>query len=313
MSMPALQAFRRKHPALRLVLLAKRALHPLWRMSGLPDVILGADRGLRGTLRTVEAARREGCGTAYVLPHSLRSALLPLLAQIPVRIGLPGPFRGVLLSRVILPRLAPGRMHQSYEYLDLLAPGSEGPLEPPRLTLEAGGEEAAGKLLGEAGGPWVGLLPGAARGPSKQWPSEHFAELGRRLAADGWQVAVMGSAADAACCGHIAESIGTSALNLGGRTPLAVWAACLARCRAVVANDSGGMHLAAALGTPVVALYGLTDPARTGPLGPARILQRGPPRGRDVPPDSREARLRMASIAPEAAHRALMELTGDHR
>ena len=309
MSMPAVQEFRRRHPGVPLHVLVKPAMEPLWGLlEDGPDGIVVLGSGIAGIRRAAADLRPTSFRHAYVLPKSFRSGLAPWWAGIPERIGMPGHGRDFMLTQVVKPALCPGREHQAYEYLDLLIPEdpSAAPA-PPRLRVADRDREAADALL--AGGvaqDWVGLIPGAARGPSKQWPAEHYAVLGRMLAANGGpRPVVMGAPAEKDLCRAVCEEIGPAAVNLAGRTGFRVWAAVLAQCRAVVANDSGGMHLAAALGAPVVALFGLTDPARTGPLGHAQILQTSSQRNRDVPRYSRNARFALASISPEQVYQAV--------
>ena len=171
------------------------------------------------------------------------------------------------------------------------------------------GVEAEGLLGG--GHHWIGLIPGAARGPSKRWPAEHFSEAGRKLAAlPGVRMAVIGAPGEERLCHSVAAEIGDKAVSLAGHLDFPAWAGVLQRCRAVVANDSGGMHLAAALGTPVVALFGHTDPGRTAPLGTARVLQHATTRTRDIVRDSESARLSLASIQPVEVYDAVRQLAG---
>jgi heptosyltransferase-2 len=223
---------------------------------------------------------------------------------------MPGHWRDFMLTEVIRPLERPGRSHQAYEYLELLTPSAaEGELEPPHLELPEEALASARKRIAPAVEPRVALIPGAARGPAKQWPREHFIELGRMLSEKKrCGIVVLGVSREAALCGDVATGIGPSAINLAGHTGLAEWIATLKVCDLVVANDSGGMHLAAAIGTPVVALYGITDPSKTGPIGRIfRVLQNGDFRARDIPRDSPEARASLAAIHPEQAYGAAIE------
>ena len=312
MSMPALQAFRRLNPSVRITVLVKPAMRPLWAMHVAPDRVIDLEPGTSGTLRTATALKQWGpFDRAYVLPHSFRSALIPWLARIPERIGMPGHFRDGLLTRVIRPVGGPGRAHQAYEYMDLLVPELKGTVwESPRLRIPPETDAAIRPLLKDVLSPQVALIPGAARGPSKQWPAEHYMALGRRLSAElHCGILVLGAPSEKALCDDVAQRIGPGARSLAGRTGFAEWVALLGASALVVANDSGGMHVAAAVGTPVVALYGLTDPATTGPLTEqARVLQRAGAQSRDVARDSREARDALASISPDDAYRAALEL-----
>jgi lipopolysaccharide heptosyltransferase II len=212
-----------------------------------------------------------------------------------------------MLTDVRRPQCGEERNHQAFEYLDFFCPnGGKEELEPPQLSPPATAIEDATKWLPDAEGPWVGLLPGAARGPSKQWPEEHFIALGKAIQEDeGRRVVVLGGEGEIELCQRITQKIGAGTLCLAGRTTLESWAAVLERCAVVVANDSGGMHLAAAMATPVVALFGMTDPAKTGPLGPSIVLQHSARASRDIPRESQEARFHLASIHPNEVYDAV--------
>ena len=307
MTMPALQLFRRLNPSAHIALMVKPHLAGLWKLHDAPNQILLLRSGWRDTLDTAHAMREAAFDRAYVLPHSFRSALVPWLARIPSREGMPGHWRDAMLTSVVRPRETPGREHQAWEYMDLLCPGAPGPLEPPALNLSPDAIETARARLAGVAQPLIGLIPGAARGPSKEWPADRYIALGRRLVADHRAgIVVMGGSPEIPVCARVAEAIGPAAVNFAGKTNLAEWLAILRICDVVVANDSGGMHLAAAVGTPVVALYGITDPAKTGPLGQAcRILQHAATRSRDVARDSAEARASLAAITPDEACEAV--------
>lgn len=317
MSLPALQEFRRRHPQTELTLLVKAPLVPLWRMSPVPAHIVVLETGLRGTWRTARALRAGGFDGAWVLPHSFRAALVPWLAGIPRRTGLPGHARDFLLTRVVLPTACADRRHQAYEYSDLLLAGESppAPLSAPELRVPAAAQDEARRRLAGLPAPRIGLMPGAARGPAKEWPAAHFAELAQRLARDpGAGLVILGSARERAAAALIAQQAGGRALDLAGATTLPEWAALLQACDLVVANDSGGMHLAAAVGTQVVALFGMTDPAVTGPLGRrCRVLQISTERARAIRRDSAAARASLAAIIPETVAQIVRQLLAGGR
>ena len=311
MAMPALQCFRRRFPERRIVLLSKPQLGALWRLHPAVHRVLPLEPGARGVWRAARALRTERCAEAYVLPHSIRSALPPFLARIPARMGLPGPGRRVLLTRVVPPRGGPGRERQVFEYMDLLAPDWNGSPPAPELRLPAEALAAVPRFFGDERAAWVGLIPGAARGPSKRWPAERFAEVGRRLAARRRvRVAVFGTASEAELCAGVARAIGPAALSAAGQTRLDEWAALLQTCRLVIANDSGGAHLAAAVGAPVVVLFGLTDPSRTAPWGArVRCLQAPGVAGRrDIAADDPRARAALEAISADEVFGAADDL-----
>ncbi|MBP7828413.1 MAG: lipopolysaccharide heptosyltransferase II [Kiritimatiellae bacterium] len=307
MAMPALQEFRRRNPGARIVLLVKPAMRPLWAMHEVADARVELQAGLRPAVNSVVAAQ---CERAVILPNSFRSALIPCLAGIPERRGRPGHWRRWLLTDVVEPARGPAREHQVYEYLDLLAPGTPtAGYDPPRLRVPDAAREAARSRLADLPAPRVALLPGAARGPSKQWPAAHFIELGRRLAEQpGARLVVLGSAREAELCGRVAGGIGPAARSLAGETSMADWAALIEACDLVVCNDSGGAHVAAAVGRPEVVIFGMTDPARTAPLGArCRVIRAEGPCSRDIARDDPEAIKKLASITPERVYQAALE------
>jgi len=308
MAMPALQAWRRTHPGARLVLLVKPKLQALWSLHPAPDEVWALPPGLPALLAMARAVRRARFRTAYVLPHSFRSALPPFLARVPERVGLPGHGRDWMLTRVAGPAAGAAGRHQALEYTALF--GVPGAPEPPRLRLPPGLLAQADARLGSApAGGWIALLPGAAYGPAKRWPADRFGAAGRLLIERlGCRIVVLGAGEERALCETAARGAGPGAVNLAGQTSLAELSAVLARCRAALTNDSGGMHVATAVGTPVAAVFGITDPVRTGPLGPAAVLQASARRSRDLPRDSREARESLARIAPGQAAEAVLSL-----
>ncbi|MFY9327252.1 MAG: lipopolysaccharide heptosyltransferase II [Georgfuchsia sp.] len=206
---------------------------------------------------------------AYVLPNSWKSALVPFFAGIPERIGYQGEARYLLLNRrhqldeTALPQLA-------QRYARLADPvGSPGlpPLPPPHLESSAEQQRATRAALGlsQDSTPVI-FCPGAEYGPAKRWPPPHFAALAQRLGSKADPVWVLGSAADKGIGDGIVERAGACAINLCGRTTLEQAIDLLAVARLVVSNDSGLMHVAAALDRPLLALYGSSSPVYTPPL-----------------------------------------------
>ena len=198
--------------------------------------------------------------TAYVLPNSLKSALLPFLASIPKRVGYLGEARvGLLTHRLKNPRGKPP-MVAFYSALSG-EPGIEN--DRPRLQLpEAAVEDAVRRHALQRGGYLV-FAPGAEYGPAKRWPERHYAALAALL--PDQPAVLLGSAKEAQLCEHIAAQA-NNARNLAGRTSLEEAFALIAGARAMVSNDSGLMHVAAAFAIPQVALYGSSSPEHTPPL-----------------------------------------------
>lgn len=207
---------------------------------------------------------------AIVLPGSLKSALIPWIAGIPQRTGFRGEMRyGLINDMRPLDKQALPMTVQRFVALGL-SPGQEMPpvMPTPHLRPDAGNQlRLRSRLALTLERPAIAFMPGAEYGPAKQWPLAHFAETARTLVVNGWQIWILGSAKDRAG----AEDIRTAAAvadvhNLCGQTALADAVDLLAMSEAAVTNDSGLMHVAAALDLPLVAIYGSSTPDHTPPL-----------------------------------------------
>lgn len=231
------------------------------------ELALSARRRLGHSLREQRFTR------AIVLPNSFKSALIPYHARIPRRSGWRGEWRYVLLNDLrrldkkklplMVQRFAALGLDDNEELPDIIP--------HPRLKIDGESVTAAREKLGlSVADKVVALCPGAEFGDSKQWPATHFAELANRLLGEGWQVWILGSNNDKAMAEAILADIDTNALsacaNLTGETSLAQAIDLLSLARLVVSNDSGLMHIAAALDKPLIALYGSTSPDFTPPL-----------------------------------------------
>jgi heptosyltransferase-2 len=205
--------------------------------------------------------------TAYVLPNSLKSALLPFLASIPKRVGYLGEARvGLLTHRLKNPRDKPPMV----AFYSALSGESRLDDDQPRLQLDATQAQAALAALGLQPGGYDVFAPGAEYGPAKRWPAIHFTELARSLALP---VVLLGSGKEAALCAEISDAVPGKCINLAGKTSLLQAFAAIAAARTVFSNDSGLMHVAAAFGVRQVALFGSSSPLHTPPLnGRARVL-----------------------------------------
>lgn len=262
MALPAVRALRKANPGDALIVAAPAKLAALWRAC--PDVAeVVALEQPRKYRATVPALRRAKAEAALLFPNSLRTALEARLAGIgEVRALEAGWLRDRLLTDAVArPDFDFDRLHQKYAYLALAAALGAS---------EADGDDADGPYLrvASSGRAGVVLCPGAAYGPAKRWPAERFAEVGRALLERGLgPVTVTGAEADAAACAAVAAAI-PGARNTAGQTPLEEFMAAIAGARLVVTNDSGAMHLAAALGTPGAAVFGSTEPRKTGPIAP---------------------------------------------
>ncbi|CAB4244270.1 Lipopolysaccharide heptosyltransferase II (fragment) [Methylacidimicrobium sp. AP8] len=267
LSLPAVASLKAWLGSRPLGVAAPQKLSALWRLCPFVDRVIEIDRP-KSLLRTVQHLRRSGFAAALLLPNSLRSALEARLAGIPAVWGKAGRPRAALLSRPL--RGEPGDRfpRQAAAYLALAEElGASGSLTLPELRIPS-----ARRPPPE---PFLAFCPGAEFGPAKRWPEEFYIELARRLiAATGFPVRLYGAAGDREVCGRIASAV-PGAESLAGQTSLEEFIASLACARLVVCNDSGAMHLAALLRVPGVALFGSTDPLRTGPLGSSiRVLSR---------------------------------------
>jgi heptosyltransferase-2 len=228
-----------------------------------------------------QAIRRKEIDLAVIFPRSFSSALMVFLGGIPRRIGYKSEGRNLLLTAGIDRTAELLSRHRMYYYLHLIDHFGSYP-SPPLPSLSLNGTQArwADTFLshtGLKGKILVGLNPGATYGEAKCWPPERFAELGRRLKKDhGASILIFGSPRpqEKALNTAIAQGIGKGCLNLSGETSLLQLATLLRRCRLLVTNDTGTMHIAAAVGTRVVAIFGPTDHRTTSPLGKGHVIIR---------------------------------------
>ena len=222
--------------------------------------------------------RSRGYEQAIVLPNSLKSALLPFWAKIPRRTGYVGELRQWLLNDCRkLDRQRLPMMVQRFVALGLPEGATlSGPAPEPRLEIN---ETRSRKVLRALGvrnerDPVLALCPGAEFGPAKQWPEAYYAEVARVWLEKGWQVWLFGSANDLPVCDAINNVTGNRCENFAGRTRLEDACDLLALAAFVLTNDSGLMHIAAALQRPMVAIFGSSDPKFTPPLSETARVER---------------------------------------
>ncbi len=225
------------------------------------------------TRRKVAMSLRGRYDQAILLPNSLKSALVPFFAGIPRRTGWRGEMRFGLLND--MRKLDKARYPLMIERFMALAfePGAELPKPYPNPSLridDASRNAALARFELALDRPVLALCPGAEFGESKRWPAEHFAQVAEQRIRDGWQVWLFGSKNDhpvgELIIDELIPGLREEAVNLAGETSLAEAIDLLSCADAVVSNDSGLMHVAAALGRPLVAVYGSTSPAFTPPL-----------------------------------------------
>ncbi len=218
--------------------------------------------------------------------NSFDSAFVFYLAGIPQRAGYNTDGRGIFLTHSVPVNSEVKQGHQVGYYLHLLqALGLKTEETVPRLKVAAEDEERAMKKAATFGAMdssnWVGISPGAAYGSAKEWFPERYGELAVRISKEmGARILILGSISDREAASRISHIAGPGVIDLTGRTTLGQATGLLARCRLFITNDSGLMHVASALGVPLVAIFGSTDPRRTGPLHKeSRVLHKSVPCG----------------------------------
>lgn len=324
MAQPLFSSLKLQRPDCKITVLAPDWTRPL--LSRMPQVDHSISTALgHGELRLGarhalgKVLRKHGYTTAIVLPNSFKSALIPFFARIPHRIGWRGEWRNPLLTdcRVLEEALLP-LMVQRFAAL-AYARSADLPqkIPRPRLHIEDNARQQALAEFGlDAGTPTLAICPGAEFGNSKQWPAEHFAAVCNQLIADGWNVWIFGSANDKEIAAAILSGLDNAKLahcrNLTGTTTLAQAIDLMSTVSAVVSNDSGLMHIAAALDLPVAAIFGSTSPDFTPPLSEqARVLATDiecrPCFKRECPFGHRRC---LTELAPERVLSALVALTG---
>jgi heptosyltransferase-2 len=346
MTTPALLRLREAMPDTHITLLTPEKLKDLWRGHPAVDEALAVPADTRlWTLGALLRARR--FDVALVLPNSPRSALEIWLARIPRRIGYARPWRNWLLTDLVAERpgrvkmhkrsneeirqlltrpaasasLLPASAHQIHDYLHLTAVlGARTKALPPQLAVSATDIASVAQKFGLApGATWLGINPGAEYGPAKRWPPEFFVETAVAVQArTGCRCVVFGGRGDAALAADITQGLAAQSaaapppVNLAGQTSLRELCAALPLCRVLLTNDTGPMHVAAALGVPVVVPFGSTSPELTGPglpgVGEHSFLRGGAPCApcfrRECPVDFRC----LKRLSPERVTSALLEV-----
>lgn len=287
MSLPTLESLRRALPDAHIGVVARTGVADLFASCGAADDVIlyrrgsGVDR-LRGYLDLIGRLRAFSADLAIVLPRSFGSAWTALLSDAPRRIGFKASGRDLLLTDAIERESALLKQHRVLYYRHLISGIATGLAAPmPRIEPSAAARESALRLLGPLATRrerLVGFIPGAQYGSAKQWPEERFVALGRHIRAElGGEVVLIGGPGDRDLTDRIRHEIGSeSVIDLAGKTSISELAAVLSLCRFVVSNDTGAMHVSAAVGTPVIAIFGSTDPITTAPFGSIHTILREP-------------------------------------
>ncbi|MEJ2033388.1 MAG: lipopolysaccharide heptosyltransferase II [Deltaproteobacteria bacterium] len=317
MTTPAVRTIRENFPEAKITILAKPWVADVFVASPhIDEVVLYQSkrihRGLQGLWRLANELRERRYDLAILLQNAFEAALIARLARIPARAGYRRDARSWLLTHPVT--IDPGirKIHQVFYYQDLLrqlglSPGpDELHLTLPRPVRRWAKEFAAnlGRQL------LIGFNPGAAYGPAKCWPASKYAELAVRLHGSlGATILVFGTDQDTGAAAEIKSQLPDHVVDLAGQTKLAEAMALIGVCDGFVTNDSGLMHVAAALQTPLVAIFGSTDAVATGPYSPqATVVQKELPCRPCLKPDCKRDFACMEEIGVEEVFAVVQRL-----
>jgi heptosyltransferase II len=274
MSQALFKLLKKQDPSCSIDVLANVALHQV--LIHMPEVdnylTLPFEHGelkLFARLAFAKKLRENAYTHAYILPNSFKSALIPFWAKIPERIGWRGEYRYVLLNDIKLPIAKTGRMVERLVALGIKTNGQlPTPLMLPQLSvskkqLDATLYRLKINLLQK---PILALCPGGEYGITKRWPTAYFAKIAQVKKSEGWEVWIFGGPKDETLAQEIQTQSNNSCLDLAGKINLSEVIDLLSLATTVVTNDSGLMHIAAALNRQLVAIYGSTSPKFTPPL-----------------------------------------------
>lgn len=291
MAIPALQALRSSQQDAHISIVARQAVADLFFGQPFADSIFEyghreAHRGLSGRETLVRRLHNAKFDAAVLFQNAFDAAWLAWRAGIPERIGYARDGRSLLLTdAVAVPKEGEIPRHESHYYLELLRRAgwieSRGEIAPIQLSIPRTAREAAETVLRKAGarnGAWrCAIAPGASYGAAKCWPAERFASLADRLISEcDADVIFFGTAGEKEMSARILSSMKSRAISLVGETSMRELAALFSACSIFIGNDSGAMHVAAAAGLPVIAIFGSTDPEGTRPMTPQFTLIREP-------------------------------------
>ena len=273
LAIPAMKALRERFPHAEITLLVRPWVAGLFASVPFIDHVWCEEKpaGLAQWARITGEIRGRGFDLGLLLPNSFESALMMFLGRVPRRVGYATDGRRWMLTNSIKP--GEGSRHQLHYYLDLVKVLSAS-TDRPSIEIQATAEERANAqtLLSaegiQTGAPFLTLNAGAAYGSAKRWHEDRFAKVADTLASEfGLQVALIGSEADRFIAELIRARMKAPAALLTGKTSLETLIGVLAESSLMITNDSGPMHIAAALGVPTVAIFGSTDETVTGPMG----------------------------------------------
>ncbi len=281
MALPALRALRAKFPDAHIAIVARPYVADIYRDQAICDELIpydpkGPHRGWKGRETLAKDLRAKRFDIALLLQNAFDAAWLVWRAHIPQRIGYARDGRSFLLTKAIaVPK--PGEIppHEKFQYLELIrrAGWIDALYDDAHIELYVGGpkREQAATTLREAGARpnalRIAVGAGASYGSAKCWPPDRFAKsLNAILSQVDADVVLFGTVSEAAVSSAIATELGRPPIDLTGKTKIAELPALLSQCQLFLGNDSGAMHVAAAVGLPIVAIFGPTDPEGTAPV-----------------------------------------------
>jgi heptosyltransferase-2 len=283
LSYPTVQQLKTLFPKSHLAVLIPSSLADLWKTFPFVDEIIPFQkkRGIGSfweDLNLSQSLKERNFDLAVILPRSFRSAFHIYLARIPIRIGYQDEGRSIFLTHGIRRTNEILHVHRIHYYQKLIEPlGKIESFPPPQIFLREEDRRWADRALNDLGilkgEPLIGMNPGATYGLAKCWYPDRFGELGKRLS-DKWQARILlfGKEEEGPIVHEIQSHTGTKGIDLTGKTGLLQLAALLERCHLLVTNDTGTMHVATAVETPVVAIFGSTPPLTTGPWGEGHVV-----------------------------------------
>jgi len=287
MTMPALRSLRKELPGTKISLLVKPWVAPIFENNPfVDDIILYEDRynGIGGKFRLSSILRAKKFCSSILFQNAFDAALIPFLSGIPQRIGYSRDLRGRLLTDSIPFNDDDRKMHHTDYYLNILRrEGINAEFSLPFIYLSLDERIRARTTLKELKRPVIGINPGASYGSTKRWHPERFAEVAFKTITElGGSVVVFGGKSETGIAEEIISGFQDSSrgglrntsqiLNMSGKTSLRELSALISGCDVLLTNDSGPMHIGYAVRTPMVAIFGSTDPALTGPLGKGNVV-----------------------------------------
>ncbi len=283
MTYPTLEVLKKLFPQTHISILIQDHLMELWKTFPFVDEIISFKRNrglgsLFSDLNLASSLRKRKFDLAIIFPRSFHSAFQIFLAGIPIRVGYQNGGRFILLTHRISRGVEIYRIPRIRYYMKLIEPfGNIEKIPSPHIFLRDEDRRWAYETLKDSGlldgRPIIGLNPGATYGLAKCWYPDRFAELGRRIS-NKWNATLLifGKKEEKGIANEIIKILGQKGLDFTGKTTLLQLAALLERCNLLITNDTGTMHVAAAVGTSVIALFGSTDPLTTGPWGEGHLV-----------------------------------------